>query len=107
MKIFVIDFSKDNSLIEMCGRNGNIVESEHEDGALAYSKSRKFMADIIVVNYSEKPSHGRITAQKINQRKMTSKIPIYFIDGSESENEKIKGFGMPKTRIELEKLLQK
>lgn len=107
MKIFVIDFSKDNSLIEMCGRNGNIVESEHEDGALAYSKSRKFMADIIVVNYSEKPSHGRITSQKINQRKMTSHIPIYFIDGTKNENDKILGFGIPITRIDLERIINK
>ncbi len=52
MKIFVIDFSKDNSLIEICRENNNIVEYEKKDGALAYSKSREFMPEIIVVNYS-------------------------------------------------------
>ena len=64
------------------------------------------MPDIIVVNYKDKPSHGRMTAQKIKQRKMTSEIPIYFIDGTESENEKIKGFGMAKTKKELENVLK-
>ena len=106
MKIFVIDFSKDKSLIEMCLNNGNIVEYEQKDGALAYSKTREFMPDLIVVNYKDKPSHGRITAQKIKQRKITSEIPVYFIDGTESEIYKIKGFGIPKTKSELEKLLK-
>ncbi len=69
MKIFVIDFSKAGSLVEMCKRTGNLVECEQKDGALAYSKTREFMPDLIVVNYSEKPSHGRITAQKIHQSK--------------------------------------
>ncbi len=104
MKIFVIDFSKDNSLIEICSGNNNIVEYEKKDGALAYSKSREFMPEIIVVNYSEKPSHGRITAMKINERKITSKIPIYFVGGTESENEKIKYFGKPITKAELQKI---
>lgn len=36
MKIFVIDFSKDKSLIEMCMGNGNIVEYEQKGGVLAY-----------------------------------------------------------------------
>ncbi len=69
MKIFVIDFSKDKSLIKICMSNGNMVEYEQKDGALAYSKSREFMPDLIVVNYKDKPSHGRITAQKINKGK--------------------------------------
>jgi len=93
MKIFVIDFSNDTSLIEICSTNDNEVQFEQKDGAKAYSKSREFMPELIVVNYSEKPSHGRITAIKINQRKMTSHIPIYFVDGNEKENEKIKSFG--------------
>ena len=106
MKIFVIDFSKDKSLIELCLGNGNIVEYEQKDGALAYSKSREFMPDVIVVNYKDKPSHGRLTAQKIKQRKITSEIPVYFIDSTASENDKIKDFGIPKTKTELEKLLK-
>ena len=106
MKIFVIDFSKDNSLIELCMSNGNIVEYEQKDGALAYSKSREFMPDLIIVNHKDKPSHGRITAQKIKQRKMTSEIPIYFWNGTEKENEKILDIGTPITTIELEELLK-
>jgi|GEM_PF-1397281 len=105
MKIFVIDFSKNPSLVEMCRQNGHIVEYEHKDGAAAYKNTKVFMPDIIVVNYAEKPSHGRLTAQKIHQRKMTSPIPIYFIDGQDSENEKIKDFGTPATKQELSALL--
>ena len=64
------------------------------------------MPDLIVVNYKDKPSHGRITAQKIKQRKMTSEIPVYCIDGTENEIDKIKCFGIPKTKSDLEKLLK-
>jgi len=106
MKIFVIDFSKDKTLIELCMGNGNIVEYEQKDGALAYRKSREFMPDIIVINYKDKPSHGRLTAQKIKQRKMTAEIPIYFWDGKESENEKIAEIGLPITTEKLKELLK-
>ena len=105
MKIFVIDFSKDKSLIEICERNGNIIEYEQNDGAVAYKKSREFMPDIIVVNYKGKPSHGRLTARKIKERKMTSKIPVYFIGGM--ENEKIREIGTAITTKELKELVKK
>jgi len=101
MKIFVIDFSSNDSLIKLCTQNHTIVEFEKNNGALAYSKSRAFMPDIIVVNYAHKPSHGRITATKINERKMTAKIPIYFVDGIKTENEKITHFATPITKEQL------
>jgi len=61
--------------------------------------------DIIVVNYKDKPSHRRITAQKIKERKMTSKIPVYFIDGM--ENEEIREIGTTITTEELKELVKK
>ena len=104
MKIFVIDFSADKTLIELCMSAENELEYEQHDGALAYAKTREFMPDIIVVNYAKKPSHGRMTAMKINERKMTSHIPIYFVGGKEKDNEKVKLFGNP---ISLSKLKEK
>ncbi len=62
---------------------------------------------MIVVNYAVLPSHGRITAEKINQRKMTSTIPVYFVDGKEGDNSKIRSFARAITREELKRILSR
>ncbi len=106
MKVFVIDFSKESSLLGICSQNGNVVESEQMDGALAYRKSAEFMPDIIVVNYAAKPSHGRLTAKKIKERKRTSAIPVYFVDGDEKEKLKIAAIGKAISSQDFNKLMK-
>ncbi len=106
MKVFVIDFSGDSALIDLCKRYGHEVAFEQCDGAEAYRQTRSFMPDCIVVNYAHKPSHGRITAEKIHQRKSTAHIPIYFVGIGEEDYDKVRAIGVPLTLHQLEKLLR-
>lgn len=108
MKIFVIDWTKDNStpLLEECRAKGHeIVGRELQDGAEAYRKTGAVKPDAIVVNYAVKPSHGRMTAESIRSRKATAQIPIYFIDGEEDDNEKVANIGICLSGEELSDLL--
>lgn len=109
MKFFVIDWAREAStpLIELCGRAPHkVVGHETEDGAEAYRKTARCTPDAIVVNYAVKPSHGRITADQIHKRKGTSQIPIYFINGSEEDNEKAEHIGLCLSEEELLDLLE-
>ena len=108
MKLFVIDWAKEPNtpLIESCKKSGNSVSYELADGGEAYRKTGVSKPDAIVVNYAVKPSHGRQTAESIHSRKLTSNIPIYFIDGSEEDNEKVENIGICLSQEELEDLLE-
>jgi response regulator RpfG family c-di-GMP phosphodiesterase len=108
MKLFVIDWSRDDKtpLLDYCKSSGHkVVGSELRDGGEAYKKSAGCKADAIVINYSLLASHGRITAQEIKRRKATSQIPIYFIGGSEDDNEKVQNIGICLSEEELKDLL--
>lgn len=109
MKLFVIDWAKEQTtpLIESCKKNGNTVAFELSDGGEAYRKTGITKPDAIVVNYAVKPSHGRQTAESIHNRKLTSHIPIYFIDGSEEDNELVDNIGICLSQEELEDLLER
>lgn len=107
MKLFIIDWTKEQStpLIDYCKKAANVVGTELKDGAEAYRKTAMLKPDAIVINYAEKPSHGRQTADSIHKRKLTSQIPIYFIDGAEDENEKAEHIGICLSQEELRDLL--
>jgi DNA-binding response OmpR family regulator len=108
MRLFIIDWSNEAStpLLDLCkGSAHTIAGHELKDGAEAYRKTAQCKPDAIVVNYAVKPSHGRVTAEQIYKRKVTSEIPIYFIDGAEDDNEKVEHFGLCLSEEELEELL--
>lgn len=108
MKLFIIDWSKERTtpLIEYCKKNADVVGIELHEGAEAYRKTGILKPDAIVINYANKPSHGRKTADSIRQRKVTSQIPIYFIDGAEDENELAEHMGICFSQEELQELLE-
>lgn len=108
MKLFVIDWAKEPNtpLIECCKKTGNSVSYELSDGGEAYRRTGISKPDAIVVNYSVKPAHGRQTAASIRNRKATSQIPIYFIDGSEEDNELAENIGICLSQEELQDLLE-
>lgn len=108
MKLFIIDWTKDQTtpLIEYCKKAANVVGTELKDGGDAYKKTATLKPDAIVINYAEKPSHGRMTADSIRKRKITSQTPIYFIDGEEDENEKAENLGICLSQEELRDLLE-
>ena len=108
MKLFIIDWTKDDTspLLEYCKAKGHdIVGHELHDGAEAYRKTALCKPDAIVINYAAKPSHGRMTAEPIFKRKMTAEIPIYFINGSEEDNEMAEHMGICLSEDELHDLL--
>lgn len=91
MKIFVLDFSDNNEISNRISKEHS-VEEEKVNGGKAYKTIAEFMPDNFFVNYKDKPSHGRQTAISIKNRKKTSKIDIYFVNGTENENEKNKQY---------------
>ena len=107
MKLFIIDWTKEltTPLIDYCKKNADVIGVELNDGAEAYRKTGLLKPDVIVINYSNKPSHGRLTADSIRKRKGTANTPIYFIDGAEDENEKAENIGICLSQEELEDLL--
>ncbi len=105
IKAFVIDFSASNQITDYLTKNNCLVESENIDGARAYKLIGKLMPDLIFINYSDKPSHGRQTAIAINKRKKTTQIPIYFIGGTRVEIDKIKEIGKPIEFEEIDEIL--
>lgn len=107
MKLFIIDWTKEHTtpLIEYCKKHATVVGTELHNSEDAYRKTGSLKPDAIVINYSSKPSHGRQTAESIVKRKLTSQIPIYFIDGAEDENEKVENIGICLSQEELEELL--
>ncbi|HKI87401.1 MAG TPA: hypothetical protein VKA38_00145, partial [Draconibacterium sp.] len=92
MKIFVLDFSESNEISNRISKEHSLAEEKIEGGK-AYKTVAEFMPDKIFVNYKDKPSHGRQTVISIKNRKKTSEIEIYFVDGTKNENEKIKNIG--------------
>ena len=92
MKIMVIDFGETHQLIDSFPEGLNLL-IEKEDGARAYKLAGDSLPAAIFINYRDKPSHGRQTAISIRERKKTAHIPVYFVDGNESDNEKVKHIG--------------
>lgn len=108
MKLFVIDWTKDDSspLLEFCRLKGHTITGyELHDGAEAYRKVADRKPDAIIINYAVKPSHGHQAAEAIHGRKSTASVPIYFIDGNEEENEKVEHLGICLSMEELEAVL--
>ena len=109
MKLFVIDWSKDATtpLLDICRHaQHKLAGFELLDGAEAYRKTGISKPDSIVVNYAAKPAHGRQTADSIRKRKLTSAIPIYFINGNEEDNELVANIGICLSEEELKDLLE-
>ncbi len=107
IKVFVIDFSESNHITDILTRNNCLVEYENIDGGRAYKRIEEFMPNLVFINYSCKPSHGRQTAIAINKRKKTTQIPIYFIDGTQVEIDKIKGMGKSIKFDEIDGIMKK
>ena len=105
MKIMVIDFAETNHITDKLPEGINLL-IEKEDGGRAYKTAGEQLPAAIFINYKDKPSHGRQTAISIRERKKTEHIPIYFVDGTEFENEKVKHLGSCITSNEIGRFLK-
>ena len=106
MKIMVIDFAETNHITDKLPGGINLL-IEKEDGGRAYKTAGEQLPAAIFINYRDKPSHGRQTAISIRERKKTEHIPIYFVDGNASDNEKVNHLGSCITNEELSKFLKR
>lgn len=109
MQLFVIDWSKEATtpLIDCCKKSPHkVLGTETKDGGEAYRKTGNCKPDAIVINYAVKPLHGRTTASEIRKRKATAEIPIYFIGGSEDDNELVEHIGICLSEEEFKDLLE-
>ena len=93
MKIMVIDFADTDHIKDILPKEVEILV-EKKDGGRAYKLAGEELPDIIFIKYKDKPNHGRQTAISIKERKNTANIPIYFVDGNDIENEKVKRVGL-------------
>ena len=92
MKILLIDFSGSTEIEKLIKKNNEVIV-ERNDGGKAYTIAGNEMPDLILINYAAKPTHGRQTAIAIKGRKKTASIPVLFIGGSNTENEKVLPIG--------------
>lgn len=106
MKIYIIDFSGANGVKEKISDDIDVF-IETKDGGKAYKEVGEIMPDCILINYNNKPRHGIQTAQAIKQRKKTTSIPILFIDGEQSEIDKIQHLGQSIKKEQIDSYIQK
>ncbi|MBN1963248.1 MAG: hypothetical protein JW910_01290 [Anaerolineae bacterium] len=64
------------------------VEVETQDGGQAYRVIRAGQPDVVVVDLSQKPSHGRELARSLRLGKATRDLPIVFLDGDDANRAK-------------------
>jgi len=57
------------------------VDVESEDGGRAYQRIKAHPPDVVVIDLSLKPSHGRRIAAALREHKATRDLPIVFVDG--------------------------
>lgn len=67
---------------------GWAVEIESEDGAQAYKLIRANPPDVVIIDLTRLPSHGRVTAEALPGVKATRDLPIIFVDGKPEDVEK-------------------
>ena len=58
------------------------VDAESEDGGRAYQRIKAHPPDVVVIDLSLKPSHGRRIAAALREHKGPQDLPIVFVDGT-------------------------
>lgn len=108
MNLFIFDWTKEQTtpLIEYCKKNARVIGYELEGSDdRTLRKADDLQADAIVINYANKPSFGRMAAQNLHNTKQSTQTPIYFIDGTEYDNEMVGHIGLCLSSEELQDLL--
>jgi CheY-like chemotaxis protein len=82
---FVVSWDEDDAiaLASMLSEAGWIVALEHSDGNRAWKRIKEGRPDIVVVDFSRRPSHSRELLRAMGQRKHTSAIPVVKVGGDD------------------------
>lgn len=89
--VFLIHWQEGEAfrMAEMLATAGWVVAGiETEDGGRAYQLVKEIRPDVLVVDLSHKPGHGRRTAEAICSLKAFHTLPVLFVGGSEREIER-------------------
>jgi len=63
---------------------------ESVDGDRAYRQIKEILPNIVLIDLSKKPSHGREVALCLSETKATRSIPIIFVNGDDEDIDDIK-----------------
>src|SRR5574341_183297 len=80
----VIEAEQRSSLLE---GEGWAVSVEPEDGGRAYEFIKREHPDVVMIDLSRKPAHGRKVARSVRSIAGINDIPIVFVEGSREERE--------------------
>ncbi|GAC1420159.1 MAG: hypothetical protein NVSMB57_14270 [Actinomycetota bacterium] len=91
--VFVIDFdaasaAEHTSTLEAAGWQA---ESESVDGAIAWQRIFESPPDVVVIDLTRLPSHGREAGRAVRIHASLSQIPIVFVGGSSEARSKALG----------------
>lgn len=83
--VFLVQWDKQGAAERTAAlrRAGFTVAAESEDGGRAYKMIRQDPPDVVVIDLSKKPSHGRQVAQALQDVKASRGIPIVFLDAGD------------------------
>ncbi len=79
-----IEAEQRSSMLEADGWE---VSVEPEDGGRAYEFIRREQPDVVVIDLSRKPTHGRKVARSVRTIGGLKDIPIVFVDGTKQDHE--------------------
>jgi DNA-binding response OmpR family regulator len=90
-RLFLIDWDDASAAARgaLLRTEGWSVAIEREDGGRAYRRIRERAPDIVLVDLTSKPSHGREIIRSLTKTKTTRALPIVVIGGSKSEQKEI------------------
>jgi CheY-like chemotaxis protein len=77
-------------LIERLRGAGHEVRHDGADGGVVYKAIRTWLPDVVVIDLSRLPSHGREIATALRGAKRTRQIPIVFVGGAPAKVETVR-----------------
>lgn len=92
-KLYLIDWDAESaaSLEETLSADGWSVRTETVDGARAVKHLLDEAADVVAIDLSRLPSHGRETARAVRGAKPIASTPIVFFGGTDDARMKAAG----------------
>lgn len=92
-KLFLIEWDAPAAATRAAAleKAGWSVEIESVDGAIAWTRISESDPDVVAVDLTRLPSHGREAARVVRMTAATRHIPIVFIDGTAEAQAKALG----------------
>jgi CheY-like chemotaxis protein len=90
-KLFLVMWDEDAACHACDLRDaGWFVDLEHEDGGQAFRVIRADPPDVVVIDLSRKPSHGREVARALRDNSATRALPLIVVEGDDASRERLR-----------------